>query len=465
METIHESGQHLLALINDILDLSKVEAGRMELFAEPIAVAEAVRHVVRTVEPLVARKQITLEANDLEAGWLTADEGKLKQILINLLSNAIKFTQEGGRVTVTAQRKEASICFTVADTGLGIAREDLERIFDEFQQVDSGPGRRFEGTGLGLALTRRLVELHGGRIWVESELGVGSSFYVEIPVQAEDDAAEPGLQPVPLRLQPATVKDLPLVLIVEDDARSANLLAVYLHGGGYRSEVATDGHQALALAEELQPAAITLDVMLPDLEGWEVLRMLKQNEATRDISVAIVSVVDDTHLGYALGATDYFVKPIDRRALLSWLERRARRPGLTQPAVRILVVDDEESARDLLVGMLKPTGYEVVLAENGQEGVMAAREAQPDVILLDLMMPGMSGFEVVRELKSAPSTAEIPIVVVTAKDVTPEERKLLNGHVAAILQKGALPAVELIGWLHHAVPAANSTGETLYVAG
>jgi signal transduction histidine kinase/CheY-like chemotaxis protein len=465
METIHESGQHLLALINDILDLSKVEAGRMELFPESIAVAEAVRHVVRTVEPLLAQKHITLEADHVEAGWLTADEGKLKQILINLLSNAIKFTEEGGRVTVTAERQDGSVCFTVADTGLGIAQEDQQRIFEEFQQVDSGPGRRFEGTGLGLALTRRLVELHGGRIWLESELGKGSSFYVEMPVGAEDDSAEPDPQPAPLRLQPRPVSDRPLVLIVEDDARSANLLAVYLHGGGYRSEVAGDGQQALTLAEQLQPMAITLDVMLPDLEGWEVLRILKENEATRDIPVAIVSVVDDSHLGYALGATDYFVKPIDRRALLRWLERRARRPELAHPAVRILVVDDEASARDLLAGMLAPAGYDVVLAADGREGLARAREARPDVILLDLMMPGLSGFDVVSELKSQPTTAEIPILIVTAKEVTPEERALLNGHVAAILQKGALPAVELITWLRHAVPAANSAEETLYVAG
>jgi signal transduction histidine kinase/CheY-like chemotaxis protein len=470
VETIHQSGQHLLALINDILDLSKVEAGRMELHPEPVSIPETIAHVLRTVDPLLARKHIILEAEAIQAGDLTADEGKLKQVLYNLLSNAIKFTDEGGRVTVEAHRYEDFVRLTVADTGVGIAPEDQERIFDEFQQVDGGPARRFEGTGLGLALTRRLAELHGGRIWLESEPGHGSRFHVELPIQdapiheVHPELARERALPLSRPSRNGDGDDTPLVLVVEDDARSANLLAVYLHGGGFRSAVATDGREAIEMAQQLQPAAITLDVMLPDLEGWEVLRMLKLNELTRDIPVAIISVVDDSHLGYALGATDYFVKPVDRQALLTWLERHSRRTDLVRPPVRVLVVDDESSARDLIAGMLTPAGYDVVTAAGGREGIARARDSDPDLILLDLMMPEVSGFDVVAALKSDSATSHIPILILTAKDVTEEDKRMLNGDVAAILRKGALPAVELITWLNHALPHTNPSQEVVDVA-
>ncbi len=468
VETIHESGHHLLSLINDILDLSKVEAGRMELHLEEVPIADTVEQVLRTLEPLLARKTIAVEAEQIEVTELVADEGKLKQILYNLLSNAIKFTPDGGRITVAVTSIDGYVRFTVADTGVGIAPEDQERIFEEFQQLDVGPARRFEGTGLGLALTRRLTELHGGRIWLESAVGKGSRFHVELPVQTRDEQplAEPqGPSTVPVIASPTMPSDRPLVLVVEDDPRAANLMAVYLHSGGYRSVVAAAGRDAIEKARELRPAAITLDVMLPDLQGWEVLRALKEDEEVRHIPVAIVSVVDDLQLGYALGATDYFVKPIDRHALLAWLDRFARGSAVAPEGVKVLVVDDEPSARELLTGMLKPTGYEVLTAADGMEGIERARTEHPNVILLDLMMPGLSGFDVVRALKSDPATSQIPILIVTAKDVTEEEQRLLHGHVAAILQKGDLPAVELATWLRQTLQHTNAGLEAIHVSG
>jgi signal transduction histidine kinase/DNA-binding response OmpR family regulator len=450
VQTIHQGGHHLLSLINDILDLSKVEAGRMELHFDTVRMDDAVEHVLQTLGPLLARRHITLEADQLDAGELEADEGKLRQVLYNLLSNAIKFTPDGGRITVTASRVEDRVHISVADTGLGIAPEDQERIFDEFQQLDTGPGRRFEGTGLGLALTRRLVELHGGRIWVESAVGRGSTFHVELPaVSADDTTTDEPQTPsnLPMVVSDNGAGDRPLVLIVEDDPRAANLIAVYLDGGGYRSVIAADGQDAIDKARQLQPAAITLDVILPDLQGWDVLQTFKQDPDIQHIPVAIISIVDDSHLGYALGAADYFVKPIDRYALLAWLDRYTRGSPMRPRTVTVLVIDDEPSARELLSAMLIPAGHQVLVASDGTDGIEQARRAHPDVILLDLMMPGMTGFDIVTVLKADPATRDIPILIVTAKDVTAEEKTLLNGHVAAIMEKGELPAVELATWL------------------
>jgi signal transduction histidine kinase/DNA-binding response OmpR family regulator len=433
LETVHDSGSHLLGLINDILDLAKVEAGRMELHPESFAVGELIDQVLATVEPLAVRKRIALTSTTDGAGELVADEAKVKQILLNLLSNAIKFTADGGHVVVEARRRAGALQFTVSDTGIGIAPEDQERIFQEFQQVDTTASRRYEGTGLGLALTRRFVEMHGGRIWVESTVGVGSHFHVVLPI----GAAAPG-RPAPdmAREAPAPISsDGPLVLVVEDDLRAASLLSLYLGRGGYRTEVAGDGRQALEKAKVLRPVAITLDIMLPQMDGWEVLRALKLEPATRDIPVVIVSIVDNEELGYALGAVDYFVKPVDREALLARLARYTFLTKVRQREVRVLVVDDDPDAVELLAGTLAPLGFWVLRAGGGAEGITLARTEHPDLILLDLMMPEVNGFDVVTALKCDTSTRHIPILIVTAKDVTSEDKAILNGHVAAVLSK------------------------------
>lgn len=452
LEAIHSSGRHLLSLINDILDLSKIEAGHIELVLEQCIVSELVAQTLSTLHPLAERSSIDLEMKADDTAAFVVDAGKLKQILYNLLSNAIKFTPEGGTVRVMVRRVAAGLQITVADTGIGIAPEDQERIFREFQRIDIGSDRYYEGTGLGLTLTRRFVELHGGTIWIESEVGEGSKFHVFLPEREESDVPR---QVDELDLVestdvvPASMDGVErqLVLVVEDDPRAATLLTLYLSRGGYHARVSTDGEQALEQARELQPDAITLDILLPTLDGWEVLRALKLDSTTRDIPVIIASIIDDRDLGFALGATDYFVKPVEREALLARLDRFTFARRTTYCEVSILVVDDEPASAELLAGMLEPAGYTVLKADGGAEGIRLAEEQNPALLLLDLMMPGVSGFDVVDAIRANPDTQGTPILVVTAKDLTPEDKQRLNGHITALLQKGTFAAVDLLAWL------------------
>ncbi|TAK25021.1 MAG: hybrid sensor histidine kinase/response regulator [Chloroflexota bacterium] len=448
INTVYRSGKHLLSLINDILDLSKIEAGKMELRSEPFDVAGLIEETLATVGSLAAHKSIELAADAHGAGRLIGDEGKVKQILLNLLSNAIKFTPEGGRVSVEARSHDDGVQLTVADTGIGIAPTDHEKVFREFHQVEGAASRRYEGTGLGLALTRRFAELHGGRVWVDSAVGQGSRFHVFLP---QGTPSEPTRSPPPERTvgNGHTSQDMsrPLVLVVEDEQSAANLLVLYLARGGYRTESAFDGTQALEKARTLHPAAITLDIMLPKIDGWEVLRALKNDAQTRDIPVVIASIVDNKSLGYALGAADYFVKPIDRRALLARLGRVRSSAGADGRALRILAIDDDPDALSLIGGMLPATGYQLLTASGGADGIDVARAERPDVLLLDLMMPDVSGFDVIEALRADAVTRETPILVVTAKDMTDEDRALLNGRVSAVLEKGTVSAVELVSWL------------------
>src|SRR5581483_2103839 len=326
---IHTSGKHLLGLINDILDLSKVEAGQMELRLQTLAVDGVVAQVVSTIEPLAAQKQITVVADAAGAGEITVDGGKLKQMLLNLLSNAIKFTADGGSVTIKATRGANAIDIAVTDTGIGIAKEDQPRIFREFQQLDTGPGRREQGTGLGLALTRRFAQLHGGDVTVSSDLGHGSIFTLHLPIGTPEktgDALGGGSVPGAAGLSTA-----PLVLVIEDDPGAAELLTRQLSLGGFRTSVIRSGNDALASARALQPAAITLDILLPDVDGWEVMSRLKADPATSDIPVIVVSVIDNPDLGMALGALDYFVKPVDGGQLVERLRRIKRAESGDRP--------------------------------------------------------------------------------------------------------------------------------------
>jgi signal transduction histidine kinase/CheY-like chemotaxis protein len=461
--TIHRNGQHLLALINDVLDLAKVEAGKMELRPERFDLDELVAQAVGMVAPLARRRRIALGVAGT-AGAVVADAGKVKQMLLNLLSNAIKFTPEEGGVRVETARETDRVRLTVVDTGIGIAPEHHERIFHEFQQVDGAASRRYEGTGLGLALTRRFAELHGGRVWVESAPGAGSRFHLVLPDRdAPAEPAEPAGTPAgrgaAAPAADAAAAGRPLVLVVEDEPQAANLLALYLARGGYRTELARDGAEALEKARALRPDAITLDIMLPRLDGWEVLRGLKDDAATRDIPVVVASVVDNQSLGYALGAVDYFVKPIDRRALLARLERYRSSTARS----RVLAVDDEPDALALVAETLRPAGYDVESASGGRAGIAAATARRPDVVLLDLMMPDVTGFDVVEALRADPRTRDVPVLIVTAKELTAEEKALLSGRVAGVLQKGTGGAVELLDWLDRIVGRRPAAGEVAHV--
>ena len=436
LEQIHGSGTHLLQLINDVLDLSKVEAGQMSLHPQDVVVADVVAEAMAVVDPLARAKQITLTGEPDRALSVAADPGKLKQMLLNLLSNAIKFTPAGGRVNVEARRVDSWIEIAVTDSGIGIAGDDMGKLFGEFQQIDQGPGRPQEGTGLGLALTRHLARLHGGDVRVESELGRGSTFTLRLHAPGSAVAAD---------------SDRPLVLVVEDNPAAAEILGRHLKKGGFRMQVARTGAEALSLARDLRPVAVTLDILLPEVDGWEVLARLKEHEATRDIPVVVVSVVDKPELGRALGAMDYFVKPVDGKALLSRLERFAFTAKGKDEQVRVLVVDDEPANLELVEAQLKPAGFEVLRANGGQQGIDMAKSRHPDLILLDLMMPVVNGFDVVESLRAAEATRHIPIMVLTAKVLTEGDKRTLNGHVAGIFQRDSYAGPELIGWLRSIV--------------
>jgi len=448
LQLIHSSGKHLLELINDILDLSKVEAGQMTLHLQPVEIPAVIDEIRATVEPLARSKSITLETSASGELSIVADASKVIQMLLNLVSNAIKFTPEGGRIEIQARDAGPWIEVAVIDSGIGIAEADLGRLFTEFQQLSAGPGRQQQGTGLGLALTKHLAELHGGHVTVESTLGAGSTFTLRLPrkpapMSSLASAAPPRTGAVDL--------SRPLVLVVDDNPAAAEILARHLDAGGFRMAAAHSGKEALRMARELMPVAITLDILLPEIDGWEVLTRLKADEATRNIPVVVVSVIDNPALGRALGAIDYFVKPVDAKGLLSRLGQYTFTTKVKSESVRILAVDDERANLDLLQASLEPAGFAVLRAGGGREGIEMARSLKPDLILLDLMMPGVTGFDVVEALRSDEATRSIPVMVLTAKQLTDHDKQALNGHVAGIFQRDSVAGTELTGWLRELI--------------
>jgi signal transduction histidine kinase/CheY-like chemotaxis protein len=453
LEQIHSSGKHLLGLINDILDLSKIEAGQMELRLQTIDIKDVVGEVASTVEPLAAQKKIQLRIIDGGAGEITADPGKVKQMLLNLVSNAVKFTADGGIVTIETRRLDESVELSVTDTGIGIGSQDQERVFHEFQQVDSGVGRSQPGTGLGLTLTRRFARLHGGDVRLVSEPGKGSVFTIVLPFTAHAEGARAG---GPEIFTGTKDSSRPLILVVEDDPAAAELLTRQLERAGFRTEVARTGNDAIAMAISRKPAAITLDILLPDLDGWEVLTRLKRETATSNIPVVVVSVVDNPELGIALGALDYFVKPVPARELINRLSRIkfGRKQG-EKP--RILVVDDEAANREWLKRILEPAGFGVILARGGREAIELAKSRKPDLVMLDLMMPEVTGFDVVEALRADEATKSTPIMVLTAKNLTEADIRQLNGHVSTILRRGSTGAADLLGLLRQVVDSSPAT--------
>jgi signal transduction histidine kinase/DNA-binding response OmpR family regulator len=444
------SGKHLLGLINDILDLSKVEAGQMELRLATVSVPDVVEQVATTVEPLLAKKSITLRADVKGSGEILADAGKLKQMLLNLVSNAIKFTPEGGTVTIGAMRTKATVEISVADTGIGISEEEQKLIFHEFHQVDEGPDRKHEGTGLGLALTKRFALLHGGDVRVASQIDRGSVFTLVLPARAVPSPAVRAVAPAAPALNGHGSG--PLVLVVEDDPAAAELMTRYLVEAGYRTEVARTGKEAVAKAIRLHPDAITLDIILPELDGWEVINRLKSDERTSAIPVIVASIVDNPQLGMALGAIDYFVKPVDAKEMIKRLQQLSLQ---SQGPVKVLVVDDDPANRHWLTKALEPAGFTVVSASGGREAIELARSDRPDFVLLDLMMPDVTGFDVVEALRADPATRETPIMVVTATILTEADKRQLNGRVLEIFKRGSVASSDIVGLLKRVTAHRN----------
>ncbi len=453
LQKIHAAGKHLLMLINDILDLSKIEAGRMELYLETFDVAGLIEEVATAVQPLVQKQSNTLLVHCADdVGAIRADQTKLRQSLFNLLSNAAKFTQRG-RIMLDATRETVAgvqrVTFRVTDTGIGVAPEQLERLFQPFTQADPSATRKYGGTGLGLAITKRFCQMMGGDITVQSGgvPGLGSTFTIWLPTQVIDPkaqaAADADAQLAPLQDDGRTV------LVVDDDPAVCDLMKRFLSKEGFPVAIAATGAEGLQLARQLHPAAITLDVMMPDLSGWVVLSELKADPDLADIPVIMVTVVDDKNQGYALGASDYITKPIDRDRLLATLKKYR----CARPPCPVLIVEDDPVAREAMRRVLEKEGWTVSEAENGRSGLERVADNRPDLIVLDLMMPEMDGFEFIDRLRERAAWRSIPIVVVTAKDLTPEDRARLDGYVQNILLKGAYSREALLAEVRNQVSA------------
>jgi signal transduction histidine kinase/DNA-binding response OmpR family regulator len=433
------SAEHLLALINDILDLSKIEAGRMEVHATSFDLDPLLDVCLRTVEPLVKGERLRL-VKEMEPGLppLFTDQDRLKQILVNLLSNAVKFTEEG-TITVTARGRDGQVAVAVADTGIGIPEDKLELIFEEFRQVDSSTTRRYSGTGLGLSISRRLARLLGGDITVQSTVGEGSTFTVTLPLRYE--AVQPAMlaAAAPSHKEPAVQPETDRVVVaIDDDPDVIYLLRENLAEAGYRVVGAASGEEGLQQARALKPLAITLDILMPQKDGWQILHELKADAATRDIPVIVLSIIDNKDLGYRLGAFDYLLKPFDREAILAALAHISPQQG------RLLVVDDDPRLVDLVRQLLEGEPYEVAAATDGQEALAAIAQKRPDIVLLDLLMPEMDGFAVIEHLQQDPQSREVPVIVLTAKTLTAAEQAMLEQSVRTVIQKRGLDRDTLI---------------------
>lgn len=441
---INAAGKHLLALINDILDLSKIEAGKMELFLENFDLAEMINEVASTIRPIVEKNGNVLRiecAPDL--GAMHADQIKVRQALFNLLSNAAKFTSKGN-ITLEASRQSMDgsewIMFRVADAGIGLSADQIIKLFRDFTQADASTTRKFGGTGLGLALTRRFCQIMGGDVTVHSVLGEGSIFTIKLPAIVSEMKHEAALAAAEAVISsggimggnaPELLPPGSCVLVIDDDPVQCDLVQRFLTKEGFCVRIAGGGEAGLRLAGQLRPLAITLDVMMPDMDGWSVLSALKADPDLRDIPVIMLTMVDDPERGFTLGAADYVTKPVDRTRL-SQLVNKYTCP---HPHCPVLLVEDDQGTRKLTRLILEKEGWEVVEAENGRVALECMERARPSLILLDLMMPEMNGFEFAAAVRKHHEWRSIPIVVVTAHDLSGEEMRKLNGYVEKILHK------------------------------
>ena len=423
---IQRDAHHLLELINDILDLSKIEAGRLELHLENFPMAVPTAEVLTSIRPLAASKSITIDSDLDTALILNADRVRFKEILYNLLSNAIKFTPQGGRVFVESTSTDGSVGIVVGDTGIGIAPEDQEAIFESFRQASATTKGVREGTGLGLAITKRLVEQHGGKVWLESELGKGSRFYVAFPTAGAEDKEGTEAFAEPTRTAP-------LVLVASPHAAFRDAGSGWLKRGGFEIAAAASGADALYKAGKLRPALILLDIEIEGKSGWETLHDLKNSSETSTIPVILVSPTDEQTMGKALGAADCLVKPISNESMLGAVRHALK----LENALRVLIVEDDRETRELIVDTLATRGHMPIVSANSNEALLALGSSRVDAIVLDLMLPGPSGFDLLREIRGTEKLAKIPVLILTMKDLSNRERQTLSALNAAIFEKGA----------------------------
>ena len=428
LEKIRMGGKHLLALVNGVLDLSKIEAGRMELYPETFDIAKMVEEVVGTVQPLVDKNGNTLVVRcPPDLGAMRADLTKVRQVLFNLVSNSCKFT-EHGTVTLEVEREvdagRDDITFRIRDTGIGMTAEQVTKLFQPFTQADTSTSRKYGGTGLGLSISKSFCEMMGGDVTVASKFGEGSTFTVRLPAHLE------------IQTERADLPDFQAnatVLVIDDDQAVRDFMTRSLTAEGVRVVTAADGEEGLRLAAELRPAVIFLDVLMPRMDGWAVLNALKAQPALAETPVVMMTIMNEMEMGYVLGAAAYLTKPVDRSRLVGLLAKY-RIAGQTAD---VLVVEDDELTRQLVRRTLAKEGWTVAEAANGREGLKQLTRLNPELILLDLMMPQMDGFEFIAELRKSEAWRTIPVVVLTSKDLSPEERRVLNGNVEKVMQKGA----------------------------
>jgi len=460
LKKIHQAGNHLLSLINDVLDLSKIESGRMEAFAEDIDVNALIDQVSGTAQPLMGKNnnQFKIECGE-QLGHAHQDITKLRQSLLNMLSNAAKFTHEG-TITLRAERKSLAgtewLTFSVSDTGIGIPAEKLDHVFEEFSQADTSTTRDYGGTGLGLPISRRFCQMLGGDLTVRSSPGEGSTFTMRVPALLPGTDAEMPVEAVPVKTD-AELEAMRVsgagrtVLVIDDDPEARDIVERFLRKDGFEVATAASGEEGLRLAHKLKPAAITLDVMMPDMDGWSVLRALKADPALQDVPVLMLTMVDDKSKGYALGATDYLTKPVDREQLHNALARYYT-PG--EPC-SVLLVEDDVPTREMMARTLEKSEWTVSEAGNGREALDRLAQQKPRLILLDLMMPVMDGFDFLLEMRANSEWQDIPVIVLTAKDLTDEDRRLLSGRVEQIVEKGARAHDQVVSLIHQVVDQAT----------
>jgi len=450
LRIIQQNGYHLLNLINDILDISKIEAGRMDVSLSDFQADHPLGRALDTARPLAAKKGLGLDVQAQDVPAMHSDEDKVYQILLNLVSNAVKFTKKGS-IDVTVSTSDERVVYAVKDTGLGIAPSDLGRIFGEFRQVDGSTTRQYEGTGLGLAICQRLAHLLGGEIGVVSTPGEGSTFSLVLPVRSLElasGAPVPQLRPTPNLAKPLSGPKPPTgrtILVVDDEPAVCEMLQGFFEESGYDVVTAHSGADALRLAKDLHPFAITLDVLMPEMDGWEVLTKLKASEVTANIPVIMVSVSPDTETGRALGATAFVVKPVTKELLLAEIGKLS----CWRTVRNILVVDDDATVREYLSFILEERGYRVVAVPGGKEALESVSSYRPDAVVLDLMMPEVDGFTVLDKLREDPATHDLPVIVVTAKDLTPEEQRRLADTTQRVIGKGVMEKEDL----HHELDA------------
>ncbi|MCK5170750.1 MAG: response regulator, partial [Bacteroidales bacterium] len=426
LEIIERNGKQLLSLINDILDLSKIEAGKMDILPQAVSISSLLTVIKENVQTLAENKGISINLNLVDnLPKVETDELKINQVLLNIISNAVKFTEKGS-VNISARQEKEYIYIDVTDTGIGVSEKMLPHIFDEFRQADGSSSRQYEGTGLGLAIANKLIKVLGGNISVKSKLGEGSIFTIIVPVKWHQGT--PGTEVFNFDKTPSQFLEN-TILVIDDDPKVVKDISEYLNETGYKTITATSGEEALDLAEKHQPFAITLDVIMPEMDGWEVLQKLKTNTKTQSIPVIVVTVSDDKDTGFVLGAVGYINKPVNKNLLLSEIKKLNKNPD------SVMIVDDNEFDLKQMAEIIEAENINTILAHGGEESIKLLDEKVPDILVLDLLMLGMDGFQVLEKIRKKPKTKNLPVIIVTAKDITEEDKIKLSGKISSLIAK------------------------------